>query len=130
MSRSPLLFILLIALSYTALMGVLAAVERREPRPPTAPQACVPIPVEDMLTDINVDGGAGGGKTMIPRTPQANQKKPPCGKGEHAINGACYMRWDKEDMMPPCTAGSLEHTDGRCYRAIADTLRPPTSINH
>ena len=80
---------------------------------------------EDALPALESDGAGEG--LPIPRTPMRGQQTPPCRRGDTAINGGCFMRYDSSAMMPPCEPGTYEH-QGQCWRAMAKTKREPTSI--
>lgn len=83
-------------------------------------------PEDQALTDMSPDAGAPG--LSIPARPAEWQKPgPPCNRGEHAIRGACYQRYPREDMAPPCEAGIYEH-EGQCWRAIRTAPRSPSSV--
>lgn len=73
-----------------------------------------PAPVPDLLSL---------GRPMPPK-PLAGQRKPPCERGETAINGACW--WEIAREKPPCGETMFDH-DGHCYKAGVDMPRPPTS---
>lgn len=77
------------------------------------------------FVDLSADGGSV--RLKVPAKPEQWQKGPPCKRGEHALNGACYQRFTREDMSPPCDTGIYEH-DGQCWRAIAKAPRQPTSV--
>lgn len=86
---------------------------------PTEEDALAPVPagpIEELALTGTSDGGVPR-SALMPKAPLPWQQTPPCEPGEHAINGACYMRWDREDMTPPCSPGSVEW-EGRCYRPI------------
>jgi hypothetical protein len=61
----------------------------------------------------------------IPKKPPEGQKKPPCGPGQVAINGACWAGPIK-GQEAPCQQGMFDH-EGECYFAIYDAPRQPTS---
>jgi hypothetical protein len=62
----------------------------------------------------------------MPKKPQPGQCKPPCDRGETAINGACWVRVARE--VPPCGQRMFDHEDG-CYVALYDAPPQPTSAN-
>lgn len=80
---------------------------------------------ERAFTDLTTD--AGSLRLKVPAKPEPWQTTPPCKRGEHALNGACYQRYTREDMSPPCDAGIYEH-DGQCWRAVAKAPREPSSV--
>jgi hypothetical protein len=98
---------------------------RRQAEPPAVP--IIPR-AEDALTD----GSPAEGRRLVPAKPEPWQKRPvgnppKCGKGQHALNGACYYKANPEDFQPPCDAPTFEHK-GVCYHAVAAPARPPSSI--
>lgn len=60
----------------------------------------------------------------MPKTPMRGQRKPPCERGETAINGACWVEVARE--IPPCGDTMFDY-DGRCFKASTDAPRQPTS---
>lgn len=107
-----------------AMLGF-AAVPKAKRAPVPPPVRCVPSE-GDALTGIGPDAGIGG--APLPERPAPwQQPGPPCRRGERALKGACYVRYDREDMAPPCAGGTYEH-EGRCYRAVARTKAEPTSF--
>lgn len=60
----------------------------------------------------------------MPKTPMNGQRKPPCERGETAINGACWVWVGGE--TPPCGETMFDY-DGRCFKASTDAPRQPTS---
>ncbi len=61
----------------------------------------------------------------MPKQPFPNQRRPPCERGERAINGACWVIVGAEEK-PPCGERMFDY-EGRCYFASFDGLRQPTS---
>jgi hypothetical protein len=61
----------------------------------------------------------------MPKNPQQGQKRPPCGPGQVAVNGACWAG-PIEGLEAPCPQGMFDH-EGKCYFAVFDTPRQPTS---
>jgi serine/threonine protein kinase len=59
----------------------------------------------------------------MPRQPFPWQKKPPCERGETAINGGC---WFGPSGKPPCGPRAYDYSDG-CYVPMSDPPRAPTS---
>jgi hypothetical protein len=62
----------------------------------------------------------------MPKKPQPGQRKPPCERGETAINGACWFRIGGE--ASPCGQKMFDHETG-CYVASYDGQPQPTSAN-
>lgn len=61
----------------------------------------------------------------MPKQPFPNQRRPPCERGERAINGGCWVGpIDLE--KPPCGEKMFDY-EGRCYFASFDGPRQPTS---
>jgi serine/threonine protein kinase len=60
----------------------------------------------------------------MPKNPMRGQRKPPCERGETAINGACWVEVARE--VPPCGDTMFDY-DGRCFKASTDAPRQPTS---
>ncbi len=60
----------------------------------------------------------------MPKKPLPGQRKPPCERGETAINGACWVHVGGEE--PPCGQKMFEY-EGGCYFASFDAPRQPTS---
>lgn len=79
---------------------------------------------EQAITDMAPDAGIRPDE--LPAAPLPWQKAVPCDFGEHALNGACYMRWDADDMRPPCAPGNVMWKK-RCYRPIAKPRPQPVS---
>lgn len=116
----------------TVVLGAGAAVVLLLPSATAAPAAHPEIVEEQLvaeelaLADLSVDGGPAS--LRIPAKPAPWQKPgPPCMRGEHAIRGACYQRYAREDMSPPCGPGIFEH-EGQCWRAIRKPERKPSSV--
>jgi len=61
----------------------------------------------------------------MPKKPQEGQKKPPCGPGQVSVNGACWAG-PIEGQAAPCQQGMYDY-EGKCYFAIYDAPRRPTS---
>jgi eukaryotic-like serine/threonine-protein kinase len=61
----------------------------------------------------------------MPKNPRQGQKRPPCGPGQVAVNGACWAGPIK-GQEAPCPQGMFDH-QGECYFPIFDTPRQPTS---
>jgi serine/threonine protein kinase len=61
----------------------------------------------------------------MPKKPQQGQKRPPCGAGQVAVNGACWAGPIK-GQEAPCPSGMFDH-EGECYFAVFDAPRQPTS---
>lgn len=96
------------------------------PRMSKAPAVRAVAPKEeDALIGIGEDAGVRG--MPLPSKPaEWQQPGPPCRRGEHAIMGACYMRYSPSDMSPPCDGGTFEYK-GECWRAVAKVKRMPVS---
>lgn len=60
----------------------------------------------------------------MPKTPRPGQRKPPCERGETAINGACWVEVGRE--KPPCGSKMFDYED-HCYFASYDAPRQPSS---
>jgi hypothetical protein len=60
----------------------------------------------------------------MPKTPLPRQRRPPCERGETAINGACWVA--VRDERPPCGSKMYDHEDG-CYFASYNAPRQPAS---
>jgi hypothetical protein len=85
-------------------------------------------PDAGVVVDLRQDDGRGeqlGAERTIPREPERQWARPPCGPGLHEINGACWLRSEPLAVCPP---GSYRHKDGRCYVPLAKAPRSPTSV--
>jgi hypothetical protein len=65
------------------------------------------------------------GRSM-PKTPFPGQRKPPCPRGEKAINDGCWILVGDDES--PCSPNHVDY-EGRCYNPSYDmaTPRQPTS---
>jgi hypothetical protein len=61
---------------------------------------------------------------QMPKKPYPWQRKPPCERGETAINGGCWSPIRGEE--PPCGPKMFDYEKG-CYKPSADMPRMPTS---
>jgi serine/threonine protein kinase len=60
----------------------------------------------------------------LPSKPHPDQRRPPCDRGEVAINGGCWVK--VADEKPPCGEKMFEY-QGACYWASFSGPRQPTS---
>jgi hypothetical protein len=77
--------------------------------------------VEDVPSTGTPYGSLGA---PMPKQPYPWQRKPPCERGETAINGGCWTWVGGEN--PPCGPKMFEH-ETRCYKPSVDMPRTPTS---
>lgn len=61
----------------------------------------------------------------MPSKPFPGQKRPPCGAGQVAVNGACWAGPIK-GKDAPCPQGMFDH-ESECYLPFFDAPRQPTS---
>ncbi len=61
----------------------------------------------------------------MPSKPLPGQKKPPCERGQKAINGACWIG-PLKGQSAPCGDTMFDYA-GECYFATGEPLRQPTS---
>ncbi len=61
----------------------------------------------------------------MPSKPLPGQKKPPCERGQKAINGACWFG-PLKGQSAPCGDTMFDYA-GECYLATGEPLRQPTS---
>ncbi|MFL5347041.1 MAG: serine/threonine-protein kinase [Hyalangium sp.] len=122
----------------------LSALQRPGPRSPAAPERSPDLAEhvhktpaheapdggvgDEVLTSaVNVPRAGVPASAMglpMPKTPRPGQRKPPCERGETAINGACWVAVDKE--KPPCGPKMFDYED-HCYFASYDAPRQPSS---
>jgi serine/threonine protein kinase len=60
----------------------------------------------------------------MPKTPFPGQRKPPCARGERAINDGCWILVGDDES--PCSPKHVDY-EGRCYAPAYDMPRQPTS---
>ncbi|HYI02874.1 MAG TPA: hypothetical protein VD972_43465, partial [Hyalangium sp.] len=134
----------LLSTTLTAMVGGLVVVLAMEllrprlPEPEPAPWLATPEEVaqfatdggvaEEALSSVEKVPGAGVpydslGRPM-PKHPSPAQRKPPCERGETAINGGCWVEVGRE--KPPCGEKMFEH-EGYCYKPSVDMPRTPTA---
>jgi serine/threonine protein kinase len=131
------------ALLSTALAAVVVvlALELLKPRPPepepvpwlATPEELVPFSTdggiaEEALSSVENVPSAGAPYDSLglpmPKQPYPWQRKPPCDRGETAINGGCWVWVGGES--PPCGQKMFEY-ETRCYKPSVDTPRMPTA---
>ncbi|MFL5344769.1 MAG: serine/threonine-protein kinase [Hyalangium sp.] len=97
----------------------------RKPPPMEAPDGGVGDVALTEATDVprgGVPSYAIG--VRMPKTPFPGQRKPPCERGERAINDGCWALLGDEEA--PCSPKHVEY-EGRCYMPAYDMARQPTS---
>jgi hypothetical protein len=97
------------------------------PKPPEGPAPIGPqVPLQAWASSIpSARVLATSVLTKLP-SPLPNQKTSKCDDelGEEEIAGGCWMVTDKK---PPCPPGKLWEHEGRCWRPIPYSARPPTT---
>ncbi|HYH99173.1 serine/threonine-protein kinase [Hyalangium sp.] len=122
-----------------ALAVLLALPSRQKPEPDPDPASWLATPeelaqfatdggvAEEALASVEVPGATvpiyALGRSM-PKQPYPGQSKPPCDRGQRAINGGCW--WALATLTPPCGPKAFEYEDG-CYVPFFDSPRQPTS---
>ncbi|HYI02187.1 serine/threonine protein kinase [Hyalangium sp.] len=129
-----------LVMALAVLLVLLPSHPQREPAPEPAPWLATPEELAQFATDAGVAEEALSAVqdapravmplvltvgVPIPKKPPEGQKKPPCGPGQVAVNGACWAG-PIEGQRPPCGQGMFDY-ENRCYFAIYDGPRQPTS---